>query len=273
MKKINLLSAIILFSVMISNGQEVPSYAEIYNFEPGDEFQIYSCSYFTQPISDDTSYFLIRKIVESKSFVGDSLFYSLIVDSLVCDFESGNPAITDTVSLANIVTLVIPDTTIGPGNNNVDTMYSDPGLYNGRKIIFCDYSGSNVMHFCRYTLGCGVAWDLSWDSWIFKMHFDSLFYFRKGNEEWGTRIVSGLSHDEYAASLMIYPNPANTFIEMITLQGLTVKDVIIYTPFGQKVLHLPNPENRVNISLLDPGLYIIEVNCDKKRFTSKLIVK
>lgn len=71
----------------------------------------------------------------------------------------------------------------------------------------------------------------------------------------------------------IYPNPATNEISIKNIDGIKLEEVNIYNQLGQKVLQRKVKNNKVDISSLEQGLYIIELVTDKIKSRQKLIIK
>ena len=108
------------------------------------------------------------------------------------------------------------------------------------------------------------------------------YYVRSGefNSNWfetTTTPVTGIEENKIN-NLTIYPNPANDFIN-IDLSGIHGKkfDIKIFNTSGQvvKCVTTTNNDNqRIELSGIRKGLYMIEVNYDNKYYsTSKLVIK
>jgi len=72
--------------------------------------------------------------------------------------------------------------------------------------------------------------------------------------------------------ISIFPNPANMELNISTSDG-TIKEVVIYNLTGQQVLNEKGSVKNVDISKLQPGLYIIEVVSGHSKFRDKFISK
>ena len=68
-------------------------------------------------------------------------------------------------------------------------------------------------------------------------------------------------------SITIYPNPVNN---MITIDGLDVQDVVIYSVHGKAVFKISN-QNTIDISSLSKGVYFIKVSDGINASTKKFI--
>jgi hypothetical protein len=96
----------------------------------------------------------------------------------------------------------------------------------------------------------------------------------------------GITLDSYAVDIIpttvyvsppsrdfiIYPNPAKQEIN-IPVDGFAIGEVVIYTLSGQMVFAV-TPENKtIDISTLQPGMYIVEVTVEGRKIRSKLLVQ
>jgi hypothetical protein len=65
----------------------------------------------------------------------------------------------------------------------------------------------------------------------------------------------------------MYPNPVKN---MLTIDGLVVKDVVIYSVLGKAVLKTSN-KNTIDVSSLSKGVYFINVSDGINASTKKFI--
>ncbi|MEJ6675408.1 MAG: T9SS type A sorting domain-containing protein, partial [Polaribacter sp.] len=72
---------------------------------------------------------------------------------------------------------------------------------------------------------------------------------------------------DFSNSIIIYPNPVKN---ILTIDGLVVQDVVIYSVLGKEVLKISN-QNRVNVSSLSKGVYFIKVSDGINASTKKFI--
>lgn len=79
--------------------------------------------------------------------------------------------------------------------------------------------------------------------------------------------------EEQAANIRIYPNPADTMIFLQNMPDLKKPKVWIFSVDG-KLLDKPTLEaNAIDISGLNPGVYILKIQAKKKfKFTEKIVV-
>jgi len=72
--------------------------------------------------------------------------------------------------------------------------------------------------------------------------------------------------------LSLFPNPAKDEVKLI-LDGFVIDEVNIYAFTGQQVLHERSVDGTIDISHLQPGMYIVEVTIENTRLRQKLLVQ
>ena len=82
----------------------------------------------------------------------------------------------------------------------------------------------------------------------------------------------GISTINLDPIVTIYPNPAKEHVIVSTKKGITIKEINIYNLTGQKVLKVPQIIKTIDISMLLPGLYVIELNANNRWLRKKLII-
>ena len=70
----------------------------------------------------------------------------------------------------------------------------------------------------------------------------------------------------------VYPNPANGFVN-ITSQTSGNKNVIVYDILGKQVINTTIFSDRLDISNLTSGMYLLNISQNGVSSTKKLIVK
>lgn len=73
--------------------------------------------------------------------------------------------------------------------------------------------------------------------------------------------------------LSIYPNPASGQKVFITTRFNKAKVIEIYNVLGKNVLSANLTGNELNITSLDPGVYIMKIQEGKNSATRKLVVR
>ena len=76
-----------------------------------------------------------------------------------------------------------------------------------------------------------------------------------------------------AEEFSIYPNPAFDDVVYVSTDIVGQKDIAIYDVFGKMVFRQPLHSARLDISKLDPGVYLLKLTTGNRVLTRKLIVK
>jgi hypothetical protein len=74
-------------------------------------------------------------------------------------------------------------------------------------------------------------------------------------------------------SINVYPNPADQMVTISLKNGAAIKEVSIFNQVGQNVFRGIPDENILDISRLQPGVYLLEVIADQSEFREKLIIE
>lgn len=106
------------------------------------------------------------------------------------------------------------------------------------------------------------------NSWIVKT--DSL-----GNGNYNPGWENSVAQQQFALDVLLYPNPANEFVNIETSDKSKTYDLEIYTITGQKVFEKTNNIglSQINVSGFSQGIYLLIIKSDKKVYTGKLNVK
>lgn len=91
-------------------------------------------------------------------------------------------------------------------------------------------------------------------------------------EEVVEKCAVGVS-DINTESFAIYPNPATNEIFISTNKGTFINNVNIYNQLGQTVLLQNRVNNSIDVSMLQPGVYVIELVVNKNILRERLIIK
>lgn len=86
-----------------------------------------------------------------------------------------------------------------------------------------------------------------------------------------TTIIEELSINDFNNnnSIAIYPNPTSHILNIKPLASIVLKSTIIYSTIGQKIYE--TQDKNIDVSMFSPGIYFLELNTNKGRFTSKFI--
>lgn len=71
----------------------------------------------------------------------------------------------------------------------------------------------------------------------------------------------------------VYPNPATSIIHIIPPGNQTEGKVSIVNSLGQRVIRQPDAQGEINLSGLEPGLYLVEWTSHRKTHHQKLIIQ
>ena len=83
----------------------------------------------------------------------------------------------------------------------------------------------------------------------------------------------GIPNINVGYEFSIYPNPAEKEIFISVKNGITINEVNIYNQIGQKVLHENRITNKIDVSILRQGMYIIELVTNELKIREKLIIR
>lgn len=98
-------------------------------------------------------------------------------------------------------------------------------------------------------------------------------YIKKGNQTWGTpfTFTVGLNENSSLANkVTIYPNPAQSFVQLQT--DLSVTNVRIFSANGQLLDELVNTK-RIALDNLQSGMYLLRITTDEGSVTKRLIIE
>ncbi|MCX7549133.1 T9SS type A sorting domain-containing protein [Xanthomarina sp. F1114] len=80
-----------------------------------------------------------------------------------------------------------------------------------------------------------------------------------------------LGIEEYSLNnLSIYPNPINDVLNIQLNEAIKIKDVKVYSITGQIVIQGQN-QRKLNVSQLNPGVYLLKIQTDRGDITRKII--
>jgi len=92
-------------------------------------------------------------------------------------------------------------------------------------------------------------------------------------EEVQEHCLTDIDEQRSENGLTIIPNPSNDKITISISDGVTIDEVVIYNQTGQKVLQDKQVNNTLDISNLQHGMYIIELETEQGMIREKLIVQ
>jgi hypothetical protein len=88
-----------------------------------------------------------------------------------------------------------------------------------------------------------------------------------------TKQQTKLQDSAVIEGLNLYPNPVSNGRVYVSTKNDSNKEIIIFDLLGKRVLQALISSKELNVSSLNPGVYIIKVNEDNATATRKLIVR
>lgn len=85
-------------------------------------------------------------------------------------------------------------------------------------------------------------------------------------------IVGNKMLEEYDIVANLYPNPAGEHLFIGFNKNLKINEVNIYDQTGQVIINNKNPTSILDVSMLQSGLYIVEVITNNNRIREKLLI-
>jgi len=102
-------------------------------------------------------------------------------------------------------------------------------------------------------------------------------YYKKGETEWGEKLViTGVSDIKTRNELLIFPNPADTYITISNPSNIQIKKIELFDFSGRIVQLWDATEcagNTMNIQHISPGVYLLKAETDAGIKTEKLVVQ
>ncbi len=192
--------------------------------------------------------------LESLTIIGDALSIS------------NNEALTSFIGLDNLTSL---GTYININNNNALTSLSGLDNIDADSITNLVITHNDILATCEvqsicYYLNNPVGYVVIQDN---AQGCNSI------EEVEEACLWIGISDIKFKSRIKIFPNPAGHEFIISLNDGKVVDEVSIYTLTGQKVLHASHEKNNINISHLEPGMYIVEATIEHVRIRQKLIVE
>lgn len=134
--------------------------------------------------------------------------------------------------------------------------------------------------------GAGQSWEYT-DSWAYKTSLGSTW---PSGWSYGTNgcaieattfdstcvypFVSSLGYSDFESNIFsLFPNPANGIFVYITSKSSSLITVAVYDLLGKQVDNSTLINNKLNISELNSGIYILKISQDDNFSTKKIIIK
>jgi hypothetical protein len=93
----------------------------------------------------------------------------------------------------------------------------------------------------------------------------------------GLGVTTGINEDNSSAGITLYPNPANSFLNIAINENMIANTALIYDVNGKavKTLSLTNTDKnfQTDISSLTPGIYLFVIQSDNLNYSKTFIVE
>ncbi|MBK6965602.1 MAG: T9SS type A sorting domain-containing protein [Bacteroidales bacterium] len=259
------------------SAQEFLNMGVVYDFEIGDEFHYKthseeSSQWQAYHETDELENFTITG--KTFSATNDTVFYKL--ECIHRIIRSGE--IRDTMFVQEVFYTNLDRTTkqVCNGYQGSTPNHSNPEQFNGRiqnSFSDGDFNGSSGL---GYAAGLGIfrTWGNYSGQGNSTQYERSLVYYKKGEEEWGTRTQAIPEFPNSNSSIRIYPNPP---IDETTIvrEGTDDAILIVSDCQGRKVLteKFEGQIKTLSTSSLTPGIYIVSTVVGNKSESAILIIQ
>lgn len=213
-----------------------------------------SSSYDCQLIREDT---LTRKVYTYDNTVGDTLLYDFNLttgDTLrSCGYGGPYSAVVDSVRTVFLL------------DGSPRKMFYLEVIGNWEYVYYIEsIGGSQGTQFQIHNPFDGFGYEA-----------DPICFSENGIPLWGTRCnyIQGVEQAENEHFLRLFPNPANTYLEL-ERSGSESMQFYIYDLMGRVVLgkNIQTTKEKILLENLSPGCYIYEALTDTQRTSGKLII-
>lgn len=86
-------------------------------------------------------------------------------------------------------------------------------------------------------------------------------------------VYTGVKPLEGNQTLICYPNPVTDGVLNLSNAGSSLKDVQIFDVLGKKVMNLQTVSNRLDVSSLNQGIYVLKVSANNQTSSARLVIK
>jgi adenylate kinase family enzyme len=100
-----------------------------------------------------------------------------------------------------------------------------------------------------------------------------VFFFSVSLSAQDAKQQTKLQESSVIEGLNLYPNPVTNGKVYISTKNDSNKEIIIFDLLGKKVLQTLMNSKELNVSGLNPGVYIIKINEENATATRKLIIR
>lgn len=252
---------------------------KVFDFQPGDE--IHSEFSAAWPLGSPPPYFTtnikITKKYISRTDYTDSIQYTFDVENVTTEYIHGNYTSstykgisTETIKRnAKFDTLaretIIDDYSAGFYTQHNRTFQFKTEPYITETIFRHDdlncwsqITADGCFPYISYYKGLGGPYSFC-QGWMMSFENNSLVYYKKGAETWGTPLViDGLSETKSKQAIDVYPNPATDIISFRITENaeITITDLQ-----GKSLINkaISSFNNTISLNNLSTGLYIYRI--------------
>ncbi len=272
---------LLIFGISFTtNGQELMTIGEVFNYEIGDEFQLRGTADNQPPNADRIK--IIGKYYSQNS---DTLFYIRYHNSYYTEvIWDDNPYLkyhfwtkTDTVFYTNLDSSLV---------------YYDQGFEQDQYIKNLPALCDSLINGCSYDIGPGYENDHITNEYgkglgqTYAYYYDyqanaalwcnTLFYYKKGNNECGVPDSTTVGINEVTMTnhkFSIYPNPVKSTLTIENNICSETYQYIIMDLTGKIILKrkFRGKQNKINIDYLRSGLYFLYINTKEYTVTNKFV--
>lgn len=252
-------------------GQTISTVAEIYDYEVGDIFHHGELSGFGG--GGQHVYTNIEIIDKYYSPAHDTLYYTCKINTMTITSENPEPVYSSKEKTISYTDLGSP-----VNSGDIDSVFVGSD-YNNRIINGSfKYTYTNYYYFWDnqiYIAGCGGPFI---DYYYYSGEYSALlkytlFYFKKGNEEWGAPFYVGITNP--VKEFRLYPNPVSDyFIMEIPEASQTIFTLLIYDCRGKLVSQqnaLLGNHQQIDVSSLPSGIYFVRTSDGRTEYKNRFI--
>jgi len=261
----------------------------LYDYQPGDEFQVHEYSNYYMPVPPEYEYNCYRHYTcLTKSIAPDSLIYEFRRHTIVVDSAL---EYTDTVRLAWLRSDVIKDIPFERFDGSFRTLSIE--AYNEHKLWKYTVHTTEGWEYCveencwgfgdtggppgewemEYVIGLGIFTDHNFvtdPQGYTKMN--QIVYFKKDGIPWGSLVVGIDESTDFDSQITLKPIPATD--QLTISSSVPIKELIIYDLKGSNLLSAPvsSREYSLNLSFLKSGFYLAGIVLENDVLVTKKMV-
>jgi hypothetical protein len=152
--------------------------------------------------------------------------------------------------------------------SNNDSLVSLSGLenINSDSISELRIYGNSILSTCEILSVCNYISNQNGDIYIYNNATGC-----NNETEVFDACYTSIPIQDKGTHTLIYPNPVNNEILFSCNMDKIEKDIIIYNQIGQRVLYKENVLRKLDLSILEKGIYIIEIRTMEKIIRKRII--